>query len=82
MEMLAAMLAGAFGGAVVRGRSVPLVVATVLGICGGGAGWYLLGLLGPGLRAGPLVLLHMAAGATLGAAPVFAAGLVWRRAGG
>ncbi len=82
MEMLAAMMSGAAGGAVLRGRSLGLAAATLLGILGGAAAWYLLAQFGPGLKAGPLVPAHMIAGAALGAALVFGAGALRRRGGG
>ncbi|PVA09290.1 hypothetical protein DC366_14265 [Pelagivirga sediminicola] len=82
MEMLAAMFCGAVGGAALRRGALALPVATVLGIIAGAAAWYLLGLVGPGLKAGPLASMHAAAGAAAGAGLAALAGAVRRRAGG
>ncbi|WP_113912030.1 hypothetical protein [Roseovarius dicentrarchi] len=81
MELLVAMMAGATGGAGLRGPS-RLIPATALGIGGGAAAWYLLALIGPGLNAGPLIVIHMIAGALLGAGLSYGAGVLHRRAGG
>lgn len=82
MELLAALMAGALGGAVLRGRRMGLIVATGLGILVGGAVSFLLVQFGPGPKAGPLVPVHAVAGLAAGAALVFTVGLVWRRTGG
>ncbi len=78
MELLVAMLSGAVGGAVLRGP-LALVLATGLGIVGGAVAFYLLALVGPGLKAGPIVLVHVVAGAALGAGLALAAGMMRRR---
>ncbi len=81
MEMLAAMLCGALASAALGARPLGLVLATGLGIVAGAAAFYLLALAGPSLKAGPLVPVHAAAGAALGAAIVTVAGVARRRLG-
>ena len=81
MELLVAMMSGAIGGAVLRGR-MPLILATGLGIAAGTAAWYLLVLAGPGPQAGPILIVHAVAGAALGAAAMAGTGLARRRLGG
>ncbi|MFX0546911.1 hypothetical protein ACEWPL_015325 [Roseovarius sp. S1116L3] len=72
MEMLAAMMSGAVGGVMARGAlrraRRGLWLATLLGILGGGAAWWVLAQIGPGEKAGPLVLWHVVAGGASGAA--------------
>ena len=80
MELLVAMMSGAAGGAILRGP-VRLGLATGLGITAGALAWYLLALVGPGLNAGPVVLVHTVAGAIFGAAALAGAGLARRRLG-
>lgn len=81
MELLVAMMAGAAGAAMIRG-SLALALATGLGIFAGAAAFYLLALVGPGLKAGPLVLIHIAAGGALGAGLAFVTGMMRRRVSG
>ncbi len=81
MELLVAMISGAAGGAMLRGP-LALILATGLGIVGGAAAFYLLALVGPGLKAGPTVLVHGVAGAALGAGLAFAAGMLRRSMAG
>ncbi|SEL14086.1 hypothetical protein SAMN05421666_2452 [Roseovarius nanhaiticus] len=83
MEMLAAMMAGAVGGIVVRtlmrrvpGRWPP----TTLGILGGLGAWWALGAIGPGEAAGPIILWHVVAGAVAGGAVVAILTLLLSRA--
>jgi hypothetical protein len=84
MEMLAAMMSGAVGAVlacgILRRRVAGRWVATILGILGGTGAWWVLAMIGPGEKAGPLLLWHVAAGAVGGAALVALATLLWRRA--
>ena len=80
MELLVAMMAGALGGALLRGR-MPLMLATGLGIAAGTGAWYLLVLIGPGPQAGPILTVHATAGAALGAAVLLGTGQARRRLG-
>ncbi len=79
MEMLAAMMAGAVGGVVggavggmkargAAGHAEGRWPATLLGIIGGGAAWWILGAIGPDEKAGPLLMWHLVGGALLGGA--------------
>ncbi|MCQ0093950.1 hypothetical protein [Roseovarius sp. M141] len=81
MELLAAMFCGAVGSVALGARPLGRVLATGLGIVAGGSAWYLLTLIGPGLKAGPLVLVHAVAGGAMGAALVAVGGLARRRLG-
>ncbi|MFD0860248.1 hypothetical protein [Roseovarius aquimarinus] len=84
MEMLAAMMSGAVGGVLARRivhRKRGLWVATLLGILGGGAAWWVLGAIGPAPKAGPLMTWHMGAGALAGAALASLGLMLARRAG-
>lgn len=80
MELLIAMMSGAIGSAVLRGR-VHLVLATGLGIAAGAVAWYLLALIGPGAQAGPVIIVHAIAGAALGGGVLAGTGLARRRLG-
>lgn len=70
MELLIAMFSGAVGAvlclAVLRRRMGGVWVPTFLGIFAGYGAWQLLALIGPGAKAGPLVLWHLAMGAIAG----------------
>lgn len=66
MELLIAMFSGAVGAVVVRWvlrvTSPGVWIATVLGILGGAGAWQVLALIGPGEKAGPLAMWHLAVG--------------------
>ena len=82
MEMLAAMMAGAFGGVLLRAisaRARSRWPATTIGILGGLGAWWVVDRLGPVDAAGPLVIWHAAAGAIGGAALVAAVAVVASR---
>lgn len=72
MELLIAMFSGAVGAVsaprFLRRAKGGLWPTTFLGILGGAAAWQVLALVGPGVKAGPLVAWHIGAGMLSGAA--------------
>lgn len=85
MEMLIAMFCGAVGAVVLRWvwrvATPGIWIATVLGILGGAGAWQVLALIGPGEKAGPLAIWHMAAGMIGGAALLALTAVLRKRLG-
>lgn len=83
MELLIAMFFGAVGAvsslSVLRRRKGGVWVPTFLGMFGGYGAWQVLALIGPGEKAGPLVLWHLGMGAVFGGVLALLAASLWAR---